>query len=222
MKHLGMVCILSSLLTLSACIRIEVHEKNHPDLRRQPVDDSAVVVGLSMKVKALLGSGPISGAYFVRLEEKKDILKQDRPMLAIFNGSYVYLVNAQPGRYAAVAVLYPCRLFDKCWIFPLPKSLIEQTITTVAPGTVGYLGDYEIELSGNARDGGDDVAQYYFHLLSARPSVGDINLLLALPLKSVRDEQSTQHFLKLTDEKLLEKRGGKWSSWIQEQLQMHY
>lgn len=217
-----MVCILSVLMILSACIRIEVHDKNQPDLRRQPVDANAVVVGLSMKVKELLWSSPIEGAYFIRLEEKEDILKQDRPMLAIFNGSYAYLVNAQPGRYAAVAILYPCRLFDKCFIPPLPKSLIEQTITTVAPGTVGYLGDYEIERSGNARDSGDDVAQYYFHLFSARPSVGNVHLSLALPLKSVRDEQSTQHFLKLTDEKLLDKRGGKWSSWIQEQLQMHH
>jgi hypothetical protein len=210
-------------MTLCACIRIEVYDENHPDPRRQPVDANAVIVGLSMKVKTFLDSYPIEGAYFVRLEEKEDILKQDRLMFAEHNGHYAYLLNAQPGRYAVVAVLYPYRLFGDSYIHLLPKSLIEQTITTVAPGTVGYLGDYEIERSGlYSGSSDDDVFRYYFNLFSTRPNDGARIYSLALPLKSVRDEHSVQQFLQLTDEKLLDKRGGRWSSWIQEQLQTQH
>lgn len=222
MKQLCVICILSVLMTLTACIRIEVHDKNQPDLRRQPVDASAVVVGLSMRVKELIGSSPIEGAYFIRLEEKEDTLKQNRLMFAKDDGYYVYLLNAQPGRYAVVAVLYPYRQFSHRLIHLLPKSLIEQTITTVAPGTVGYLGDYEIERSNISGGSDDDVVQYYFHLFSARHNNGAGIHSLALPLKSVRDEQSMRQFLELTDEKLLGKRGGRWSSWIQEQLQIQH
>jgi hypothetical protein len=64
MKHSRIVCTVFVVLVLSACIRIEP----------QPMDANAVAVGISMKI----GHSSAPQVYFVRLEEKQDILRQDR------------------------------------------------------------------------------------------------------------------------------------------------
>lgn len=222
MKSLRIACALSVIITLCGCIRIEVIDENRPSLLRQPVDTNAVAVGLSMKLKLLFGSVRIEGAYLVRLDDKEDTLKQDRLILAdTLSNGYVYLLNAQPGRYAVVAVMYPYR-FSKQVIYLMPKSLVQQTVTTVAPGTIGYLGDYEVEGSGIGSEGGDDdIEKHYFHLLSAKP-VANPPKFVAHPLNSARDEQSEKQFLKYTDEMLLKGHGGGWSTWIQQQLQIQH
>lgn len=214
------VYILSLAIAVCACIRIEAIDENRPSRLRRPVDTNAVAVGLSMKLKFFLGSAPIEGAFFVRLDDKEDDLKQDRVILAdTLSNGYVYLLNAQPGRYAVVAVIYPYRL-SKVNIYLLPKSLVQQTVTTVAPGTVGYLGDYEMEGShlGSGR-GGDDIEKHYFHLLSAQSLVEQPRFVAHL-INGARDEQKKKQFLKYTDDVLLKGQGQVWSTWIQQQLQM--
>jgi hypothetical protein len=65
------------MLVLSACVRIDATAEDYPHLLRRPIDANAVAVGISMKLKVLFGSlSPTlyTGAYFIRLEEKEDIL----------------------------------------------------------------------------------------------------------------------------------------------------
>src|SRR5215467_3405521 len=96
--YFNVLCIFLTAFALSACLRIE-------KIERRPIDANAVVVGISMKVKLLVGSRPILGAYFVRLGDTEDTLKQDSLIFSeTLSNSYVYLLNAQPGRYAVVAV----------------------------------------------------------------------------------------------------------------------
>ena len=66
-----------AMLVLSACVRIDATAEDYPHLLRRPIDANAVAVGISMKLKVLFGSlSPTlyTGAYFIRLEEKEDIL----------------------------------------------------------------------------------------------------------------------------------------------------
>ena len=222
MKLLIIGCALFAMLALSACVRVEVVAEDYPHLLRRPIDVNAVAVGISMKVKRLFGSlsYPEFGAYFIRLEEKEDILRQDRLIYSdIWSNGYVYLLNAQPGRYAVVAVKTSAE-----YTYLLPKALIQQTMTTVAPGTIGYLGDYDVETAwGRPTASDESIENYYFHLLS------DSGLLSwGLPrnttfvvqlLNGTHDEQGERQFLKLTDEGLLAQSGGAWSTWIQQRLQ---
>jgi hypothetical protein len=214
MKYLRIVCALPLVIALCSCIRIEPIE-NHPELMTRPIDAKAVVVGISIRLKPpLFGSLPMHVAYFVRLNEKEDILKQDRVILSSdSNSGYIYLLNAQPGRYAIVAVNY------RGDTYVLPKRLIEQSVTTVAPGTVGYLGEYEVEISYlRADDWDDDVEQYYLKLLGPHPR-GRMGTRQAIRfLNGAHDLQREQEFLRITNVKLLENQGGEWSTWIQEQL----
>lgn len=192
MKYWRIVCALPLAIAMCSCIRIEPIE-NHPEWMTRPIDAKAVAVGISMRLKEpLYFSHHMQGAYFVRLNEKEDILKQDRVILSTNSKSgYIYLLNAQPGRYAIVAAIFPRGTYL------LPKGLVEQTVTTVAPGTVGYLGEYEVETSSLVADGWDDVEQYYFKLLGPLP--GDLGRRLAVRLlNGARDMQREQEFLRVT------------------------
>jgi len=213
MKHLIIVCTLLAMLALSACIRIQAIDENRPNLLRRPIDANAVAVGISMKVKGFLSSPHVFGAYFVRLEQKEDILRQDRFIYSdTWSNGYVYLLNAQPGRYAVVAVM---SISGETYF--LQKSLIQQTVTTVAPGTIGYLGNYDIKRSWHGPTAYDDsIENYYFHLLSGQYSR---YTYVAQLLSGTHDEQGEWEFLRLTDEGLLAQAGGTWSTWIQQRLQ---
>jgi len=213
MKHLIIVGTLFAMLALSACIRIQVIDENTPNLLRRPIDANAIAVGISMKEKGFLSSPHVFGAYFVRLEQKEDILRQDRFIYSnIWSNGYVYLLNAQPGRYAVVAVT---SISGETYF--LQESLIQQTVTTVAPGTIGYLGDYDVKRSwhGPTADN-DSIENYYFHLL---PRQGSRHTYVAQMLSGTHDEQGESEFLRLTDEGLLAQAGGAWSTWIQQRLQ---
>jgi hypothetical protein len=217
MIHLKIICTGLAALTLSACIRTQLSDRDFPYHTRQPIDASAVAVGISMrKVEALFGPFPVRRVYFVRLEEREDILKQDRFIYsdASSNG-YVYLMNTQPGRYAAVAFSLPAPASEFSRdLYLLPKALIQQTVTTVAPGTIGYLGDYSLGVSGMLKVGSDSIENHYASLLSGEYFN---NFYVAELLSSTHDEQKKKQFLQVTDEEVLKKSGGAWSVWIQQQ-----
>ena len=137
MIHLRIICTVLAALTLSACIHIGLNDRDFPYRTRQPIDPSAVAVGISMKVGSSYSysTSTVRRVYFVRLEEKEDILKQDRFIYSdTWSNDYVYLLNAQPGRYAVVAVEEPGTELFSSDLYLLPKALIQQTVTTVAPG----------------------------------------------------------------------------------------
>jgi hypothetical protein len=56
MKQLIIVCALSAMLVLSACVRIDATAEDYPHLLRRPIDANAIAVGISMKLKVLFGS----------------------------------------------------------------------------------------------------------------------------------------------------------------------
>lgn len=217
MKQVIIGFALLTTLALSACVVID---ENRPHLLPRPIDANAVAVGISMKVRPLLGFFPYRayGAYFIRLEEKENILRQDRLMYSgVWSDGYVYLLNAQPGRYAVVAFTTSNNTYL------LPETLIQQTVTTVSPGTIGYLGDYEVERAWTMFTSNDDgIENYYSHLLSDSGFLSwgsSRDTFVARLLSGTHDEQGERQFLRVTDEGLLTQSGGAWSTWIQQRLQ---
>jgi len=221
MIHLKIICTVLTALTLSACIRTQLSDRNFPYHTWQPIDASAVAIGISMKqVVPFFGPSRIGRVYFVRLEEREEILKQDRFIRSdTSSNDYVYLMNAQPGRYAAVAFSLPAG--ELSWdLYLLQKALIQQTVTTVAPGTIGYLGEFILLRGlGMRKVGGDSIQNHYASILSGEYLN---NVYVAELLSSTQDEQTKKQFLRVTDEELLKNSGGAWSAWIQQQLETPY
>ena len=222
MKRLIIVCTLSIVVGLCGCTRLLELSHAQDDLAvlsQQPIDADAVALGISLHQKRLGISGPVlepvQTAIFVRLEDKEGSLKQDRIIFSTrFSGGFVYLLNAQPGRYAVVAVY-----FNRGGVSLLPKTLIQQTVTAIDPGTVGYLGDYELKRDSIGSEGeGDDVQEYYSQRFWGEPLKPGRSV--AQFLSGKRDNERKKQYLRHTDEALLEGRGGIWSTWIQQQLQL--
>lgn len=170
-----------------------------------------------MNVKLAVGSNPIRGAYFVKLDDTSDHLVKDRVIFSeVASDNYIYLLNAAPGRYAVVAVSVYYRYARSTCL--LPKAIVQQTIANVGPGTVGYLGDFLVDtvfFAGETEN--DEVERHYFNLLSAqgliRKPVFSANLL-----SSTRNREGERRFWQVTDHGLLAGFRSGWSSWIREQL----
>ncbi len=123
------------------------------------------VIGISVKVRAFkLISSPQEWVYFVRLDAG-DLGAQEEVIPSNYSqGNYVYLVNAEPGRYAAVAasrsrqsstgpmgigggfsVSVSITTQDTTYF---SRELIEKTSVTVGPGSVAFMGNLVVDRSG--------------------------------------------------------------------------
>jgi hypothetical protein len=76
-------------------------------------------------------------------------------------GDYAYLLNASPGRYAAIGQVY-YHEYGESYVY-YPETMIHGTIVTVEPSGVAFMGEFE--LSGSLHlDEADDTQMYYFSL----------------------------------------------------------
>ena len=118
--------------------------------------------------------------YFIRLDEEKgtpdSFLQTTLYRSNYTHGNQVYLLNATPGRYAAVVVFFektpqppppapgtfpvasgPPKEF---WTY-FPEDVIRHTEVTVPPGAIRYMGDFVIDLAVGMKNA--DEAQDYYH-----------------------------------------------------------
>lgn len=73
MIHLKIICTVLTALTLSACIRTQLSDRNFSYHTWQPIDASAVAIGISMKqVAPFFGPSRIGRVYFV-------VFRYDKP-----------------------------------------------------------------------------------------------------------------------------------------------
>jgi hypothetical protein len=159
----------------------------------QGVEES--IVAIKVKIGGLAGSlyhllnPPV--IYFVRLEADGQIREGDLIRSNYRSGGYAYLVNASPGRYAALgagAVSFNADLGhwqtgiytgEHTWIESLdersyyagstlwlfPESMIDETTVTVEPSGVAFMGEFKV--SGRLHfDDADAVQKDYTNKLS--------------------------------------------------------
>ena len=106
--------------------------------------------------------------YFVRLEEGVDPLAAEEVIPSNHrDGKQLFLLNAKPGRYVAVAAeLKPAPMsggLDLKAFFS--SALIPKTEVTVAPGEVAFAGDYLVAQHMDMKNA--DAAQgHYYQLLA--------------------------------------------------------
>ena len=116
---------------------------------------------------------PASGVVFVRISEKGDPTRVGEVIESNYaQGATVYLFNAEPGRYAAVAA-FRQRDGRKVYSF-FSEALIRKTLVDVKPRSTAFAGTLRISVSYNTSVV-DDAQNHYFRLIA--PEVYTANLL---------------------------------------------
>lgn len=164
-----------TILLLSGC-------KSVPPPEPLASNSSMIALAVTNRAPIKLFSNSPDRVYFVRLEEG------DSPNTATSlvpsnyaKGNYIYLLNAEPGRYAAVASM---RVQQRMAAPAAPSSglsvtfgsaskstytsyfaedLIEMTQVTVTPGTVNVIGEYTVD-DAKLKDA-DNAQLHYYRLI---------------------------------------------------------
>jgi hypothetical protein len=187
-----------------------------PKNLRMMESDTSSVIGISVTVK-LFNTLPKkqTTVYFVKLDEKDKnnlgvkIIPCNYYRGTMTGGYYAYLVNAEPGTYAAVC----STKYDKMaaadnptgsskddvygYITFFDSNIIKKTMTEVGPAQIAFMGSYTIE-SGlksvyrNIEKNGDMAQQHYFQLL--KPFMEGTYYLGSL-VKADKSSKSLREFL---------------------------
>lgn len=147
----------------------------------KPVDQQSAVVGITIKSSAWLPNTE-DRVYLVKIENDRDLFEGTKliptsivtPPAGSGGGGTVYLQNVPPGRYAAVAFSTSEKGFGKVrevTLFLLPKTVVKQSETTVTPGGLHFMGEYEMGPSTMVlqEHAADDVQAHYFEAFWGKP-----------------------------------------------------
>jgi hypothetical protein len=167
---------------------------------QEPASASAALIAIKVVFNdGALNSGlPTYLVYFVRIEKGSDPLSRQVLVPSnYFEDGYVYLLNARPGRYAAVAAVWLDEGgVTKTTTTPvgggggfsgsvghsyttgpiadvnlLPADAIQGTLVDVKPGTVAFMGEWRLKKPYVKKIGDDDDAdaaqRHYFRLIEA-------------------------------------------------------
>lgn len=234
MNILKTTSVALALLALSACAGV-------PPPR--PLDSQSAAIGISVSLKApirLFSSAP-DRIYFVKVEREEDLYTQGQQytLSNYVEGDHVYLLNAPPGRYVAVAAArkQPVQRMSGGTLMAtgeeheyttfFSKEIIKLTEVTAAPGTIVFMGKYVVNTSAGLTDA-DDAQLHYFHLVAPNALIGPgvaAGVLSAMfsgeffyrgmLAEGTRDKQAEDQFLGKAIEDLRE---GAWSAMIQQRL----
>jgi hypothetical protein len=193
MKRVKCIAVTLALLAVSACATLPPPP--------WPADSQSAAIGISLVIRPPLRLFGLADqktdmtVYFIRLDDENgtpdSFLQTTLYRSNYTHGNQVYLLNATPGRYAAVVVFFertpqpppsapgtfpvasgPPKEF---WTY-LPEDVIRQTEVTVPSGAVRYMGDFAIDLAFGMKNA-DEVQDYYhqFVIYSYDKMIGDLS-----------------------------------------------
>ncbi len=135
-------------------------------------DKDSSVIGISVKTITLsIFRNKPETIYFVKLDEKDgDNLGNKIIPSNYTRGDYVYLINAKPGKYAAVASFFTQT--ENSYNTFYDAAAIQSTVVELAPNQVLYIGALVIEnqmknLYQNIEQNGDKAQLHYYNLLKS-------------------------------------------------------
>ncbi|MBN2159786.1 MAG: hypothetical protein JW807_10350 [Spirochaetes bacterium] len=141
-----------------------------PKNLRTPYSAESAVVGVSIRTVTLkIFKNRQHAVYFVKLEGPEDELTGSRVLPANFvKGDYAYLVNAAPGRYAAVASLF--YQTENSYNSFFDRKIIESTVVNVEPGGFSFMGSLSVEnrqkdIYQNIEKNGDREQLHFYNIL---------------------------------------------------------
>jgi hypothetical protein len=136
----------------------------------EPPDPARGVIGVRVRVVTPVGFGGnyASGVYFVWLVEDGDMLTAESVVPSNYSkGKNVYLLNAKPGRYVAVACKLEHALQGTGMLGTVVFSMndIPRTKIDVGPGGLVFMGDIDAGSSTKIKDA-DAAEAHYLRMIA--------------------------------------------------------
>jgi len=132
-----------------------------------PAPDPArgsLAITLETKPPIKIGTMSANQVYFVRLDEGEKLSDGESVIPSNFSGkNQIYLLNAKPGRYVAVAAQLDGGPRTDSHAF-LSEEAIQQTEVTVVPGKMTFIGQFKLQASTNMSQA-DSVEAHYYRLI---------------------------------------------------------
>jgi hypothetical protein len=149
----------------------------------KPVDQQSALIGITINTDKW-SPRTEDRVYLVKIENERDLFYGTvliptsvlAPPPGGGGGGTVYVQNVAPGRYAAVAFTTSEKAYGKTrevTLFLLPKEMIRQSDTTVAAGTIAFMGAYDIGPASMVlqEHAVDDVQAHYFETFWDKPLI---------------------------------------------------
>lgn len=161
------LCIGITIFFLSGCVSL-------PPAAPENSMGSILAVSISIKQPIPVFESHIRSVYFVKIEQGGDIINQKNIIKSnYYNGDCIYLLNARPGRYAAVAA------FEKDFpesgsqreaggrassynSFYFSSEIIRLSEIEVMPGEISYMGSFTLRKPWSLSFTNADEAQLRF------------------------------------------------------------
>jgi hypothetical protein len=141
-----------------------------PKNLRTPDKADSSVIGISVKTLTLkVFKNRQDTVYFVKLDEKDDNLLVTKLIPSNYTrGDYAYLINAEPGKYAAVASFF--QQTDNSYNSFYDLNTIKNNVITVGPKQIAFMGAITVEnhyknIYNNIEKNGDKAQLHYYNLL---------------------------------------------------------
>lgn len=143
-----------------------------PKSLRTPEKAESCILGVSIKTVTLkIFKNRQDTVYFVKLGDADDTLLGAKLIPSNYSrGDYAYLINAAPGKYAAVASFF--QQSDNTYNSFFDLNIIQNTVTVVGPGQIIYMGDITVDnhlknIYNNIEQNGDKAQLHYYSLLKS-------------------------------------------------------
>ncbi len=174
-------------------------------------------IGISVQVRPLIGLAIFTRTsqrvYFVRVDGERGLFAQDQFILSNYSADgWVYLLDAPPGRYAAVASVSSKQGRDDVIVFS--KQLIEATVVTVSPGAMAFMGEYLVDTSYSV-ERADTAQRHYLKVIRPSAIIGftatlptNVMFYRGSALEAKRDQETEMRFLSTAAGRL---RGTEWN-----------
>ena len=173
----AVTCLAASFVAamfLSACASAPPPRPHNPE---------GAIIGIVVDIRApvRLFHGHPDRVFFIKLDDEHGLFQNQVIPSSYTSGGRVYLLNATPGRYAAVAAfdVKPGTPYSRALTYTtyFAKDLIEDTEVTVGPNEVVFMGSYVVDDSVGL-GGADELQQHYAELIAPGiPKSGLLNIL---------------------------------------------
>jgi hypothetical protein len=143
-----------------------------PKSLRTPEKNESSVLGVSIKTVTLkIFKNRQDTVYFVKLADTDEGILATKIIPSNYSrGDYVYLINAEPGKYIAVVSFF--QQSDNTYNSFFDLNTIQKTMTVVGPGQIAFMGTIIVEnqlknIYNNIEQNGDKAQLHYYNLLKS-------------------------------------------------------
>lgn len=139
------------------------------DLPAPDAERGSLGISIETRAPVRIFKAPVQQVFFVRVDQDQDPLKADSVIPSNYSArDQLYLLNASPGRYVAVATLSQGGdpRSGMAFLAFLSSEAILQTEVAIVPGRMVFMGKFSLQTS--TKTDAADPAQNHYHDLILR------------------------------------------------------